>query len=121
MFLVILAEVVFWSVFILIVSSETMRIQRRIKSKNKKNKINGRNSINTDMKTYYSADRLISSEEREQHETFNHRFNKEHGLREMRKHLRTMKWKYYQNHENLVLFCHYKRISDKYYSTLQHF
>lgn len=128
MLLVILAEVVFWSVFIFVVSSETMRYQRRTIRKINKSKINRSNCIDSECGNYYNGNRLNGesselqkSEEREAHETFNHRYNKRHGLQDLRKHLRSMKRKYHQNHHNLLLFCHYKRISDKYYSTLQNF
>lgn len=128
MLLAILAEVVFWSVFIFVAASETMRIQRQAIRKINKSKINRSNCTDSESRNYYNANRLngecselITSEERKKLETFNHRYNKRHGLQDLRKHLRSMKWKYHQNHQNLLLFCHYKRISDKYYSTLQNF
>lgn len=130
MFLVILAEVLFWSLFIFIVSSETMRIQRRRTMwKISKSRINGRKCIDSESTNYDDTNRLsgermeliTSEDEREKRETFNHRYNKRHGSHDLRKHLRSMKWKYHQNHQNLLLFCHYKRISDKYYASLRNF
>lgn len=41
-------------------------------------------------------------------------------LREIRKHQRIMKAKYYRNRDNLLFYCYYKGITAKYYQTLQH-
>lgn len=40
-------------------------------------------------------------------------------LRELRKHQRSMKGKYYQNTENLLYFCFYKGLTEQYYKTLR--
>lgn len=41
------------------------------------------------------------------------------NLRELRRHHRTMKQKYYQNSDNLLYFCFYKGLTERYYDTLQ--
>lgn len=41
------------------------------------------------------------------------------NLRELRRHHRSMKDKYHQNSDNLLYFCFYKGITEKYYDTLR--
>lgn len=47
------------------------------------------------------------------------RGNYRNSLSEIRRHQRSMKLKYHQNRDNLLFYCFYKGISDKYYKTLQ--
>lgn len=123
-------EILFWGLFIPIVCCEAIGIERRISRRGRRLlSKNGRYSTersgnNKLLECSYLGDAKspgISDDEQRGHDRIivSGRGDK-NNLRELRKHQRRMKLKYHKNPNNLLFYCYYKGITEKYYETLGH-
>lgn len=128
----VLPEILFWCFFILVTLSEIMKHRRGSTGGYKICLNNGDNSVdhsnveliignNGNGGDYSDGDdgtTPINKSEQRGQPTFGRRGDK-NNLHEMRKHRRLMKMKYDENRDNLLYYCFYKGITDKYYNTLR--
>lgn len=125
LFIRVVPEVFFWCYIILLIVSEVMRFKHSNVKSRKRLCVNtgildsaisfGENLINGNLEKV--------NEEPTQGEWRttlpDRRVRNRDSLRELRRHHRSMKQKYYENSDNLLYFCFYKGLTVKYYETLQ--
>lgn len=131
----LLAEIVFWSFFSLVTLSETMRVRRlnifgkRIRSQNdsedRVDTATGNDSDDLVEITRVNSDSdeckvSMPNVELRGRISFGGRGDKKrNSLREIRRQQRSMKAKYLENPDNLLYYIFYKKITEKYYLSLQ--
>lgn len=124
LFIRVVPEVFFWSYIVLLVVSEIMRFKQSNSKSGKRSRTNtginsgisfGENLLMGNLEN--DINKATSGERRTKFE--GRRDRNRDNLRELRRHHRTMKQKYYQNSDNLLYFCFYKGLTERYYDTLQ--